>query len=338
MGKHALSHTTDCRPSYDALLVLSFGGPEQPADVIPFLENVLRGRNAPRQRLLAVAEHYYHFGGRSPINDQCRALIAALQPRLDLPIYWGNRNWHPLLEDTLRRMAAGGVGRALVFVTSAYGGYSGCRQYLDDLERARAAVGPGAPVCDKLRHFHNHPGFTGPNAEHVRAALAQAPGAPVLFTAHSIPLEMAETSSYVQQLEETARLVARQADVENYRLVYQSRSGPPRQPWLEPDILAALDQTKQAGAEAVVVSPIGFMSDHMEVLYDLDYEAAGHCASIGLRMVRAGTAGGHPRFLDMICELVEERRQGRAEADPCRQHCCPAPIRPAPAAQGPGAV
>ena len=334
MGKHELSHNGEWVQQYDALLVLSFGGPEQPEDVIPFLENVLRGRNVPRQRLLAVAEHYYHFGGRSPINEQCRALIAALQPKLDLPIYWGNRNWHPMLEDTMRRMAADGVQRALVFVTSAYSSYSACRQYLEDIERARMAVGPGAPVCEKLRHFYNHPGFVGPNAERVRAALAKAPGAAVLFTAHSIPVEMARTSKYVQQLEETARLVAAEAGVESYRLVYQSRSGPPAQPWLGPDILEALEETKRAGYEAVVVSPIGFMSDHMEVLYDLDYEAARHSAEIGLKMVRAGTAGGDPRFIEMICELVEERRQGRMEADPCRQDCCPAPFRPGAPAPG----
>jgi ferrochelatase len=324
-----LSHNEHPKPSYDALLVLSFGGPEQPEDVVPFLENVLSGRNVPRQRLQAVAEHYYHFGGRSPINDQCRALIAALAPRLEMPIYWGNRNWHPMLEDTMRRMTAEGVRRALVFVTSAYSSYSACRQYLEDIERARMAIGPGAPVCDKLRHFFNHPGFVGPNAEAVRAALARVPGAPVLFTAHSIPCAMAETSKYVQQLEETARLVAAEAGVESYRLVYQSRSGPPSQPWLGPDILEALDETKQTGAPAVVVSPIGFMSDHMEVLYDLDYEAASHAKEIGLKMVRAGTASGHPRFLDMIADLVEERRQGRIEADPCCQDCCPAPVRPA---------
>jgi ferrochelatase len=314
-------------PSYDALLVLGFGGPENPEDVIPFLENVLRGRNVPRQRLMAVAEHYYHFGGRSPINDQCRALIAALQPHLDLPIYWGNRNWHPMLEDTMRRMAQDGIQRALVFVTSAYSSYSACRRYLEDLERARMAVGPGAPVCEKLRHFYNHAGFVEPNAAHLRAALAEAPGAPVLFTAHSIPLEMARTSKYVEQLEEAARLISGAAGVSEYRLVYQSRSGPPQQPWLEPDILRALDDTRAGGAEAVVVAPIGFISGHMEVLYDLDYEAVQHCEMIGLKMVRAGTAGTHPRFIEMIVELVAERRAGLISADPCRQDCCPAPFR-----------
>lgn len=317
-------------PSYDALLLLSFGGPEKAEDVIPFLENVLRGRNVPRQRLLAVAEHYYHFGGRSPINDQCRALIAALQPHLDIPIYWGNRNWHPMLEGTLRQMAADGIRRALVFVTSAYSSYSACRQYLDDIERARLAVGPGAPVCEKLRHFYNHAGFIEPNASALREALAKAPDAPVLFTAHSIPLEMARTSRYVEQLEEAARLIAAAAGVSAYRLVYQSRSGPPQQPWLEPDILAALDEVRAAGAEAAVVAPIGFISDHMEVLYDLDYEAAHHCAEIGLKMLRAATVGTHPLFIAMIRSLIEERRAGLIAADPCRQDCCPAPIAPSP--------
>lgn len=317
-------------PSYDAVLVLSFGGPEGPDDVMPFLENVLRGRNVPRARMLEVAEHYHHFGGRSPINDQCRELIEALRTELEsrgprLPVYWGNRNWHPLLTDTMRRMAADGVGRALVFVTSAYSSYSACRQYLDDLDRARLEVGPGAPVCDKLRHFHNHPGFIEPNVEHVRSALAGAPGARLLFTAHSLPLELARTSKYAAQLEETARLVAAGAGVDDYQLVYQSRSGPPQQPWLEPDILTALTAARTSGAESVVVAPIGFISDHMEVIYDLDYEAARHAASIGLRMIRAASAGTHPRFIAMIRELIDERITLGAEADPCLQECCPAP-------------
>lgn len=319
-------------PEYDALLVLSFGGPEKPDDVMPFLENVLRGRNVPRPRMLAVAEHYYLFGGRSPINDQCRALIAALRTELDahgpsLPIYWGNRNWHPMLEDTMRQMAADGVRRALVFVTSAYSSYSACRQYMEDIDRARLAVGPGAPVFDKLRHFHDHPGFIGPNAEHLRAAVAQAPEAPILFTAHSIPEEMARTSKYVAQLEEAARLIAEQAGVADYRLVYQSRSGSPHQPWLGPDILEALAETKQRGAQSVVVAPIGFISDHMEVIYDLDHEARLRAEELGLHMVRAATVGVHRDFIRMIRLLIEERLAAEAAADPCRQECCPAPIR-----------
>lgn len=319
-------------PQYDAILVLSFGGPEKPEDVMPFLENVLRGRNVPRPRMLQVAEHYYHFGGRSPINDQCRALIAALQADLKtqgpkLPIYWGNRNWHPMLEDTMRQMAEDGIQRAIVFITSAYSSYSACRQYMEDIERARQAVGEKAPVCDKLRHFHNHPGFIGPNAGNLRAALEQLPGAQVLFTAHSIPMEMARTSKYVAQLEEAARLIAGQAGQREYRLVYQSRSGAPHQPWLEPDILDALKEVKTAGAERVIIAPIGFISDHMEVLYDLDYEARMKADELGLKMVRAATVGTHPDFIAMIRELISERAAGRLEADPCRQDCCPAPIR-----------
>jgi ferrochelatase len=281
-----------------------------------------------------VAQHYHHFGGRSPINDQCRALIAALRPELAshglrLPIYWGNRNWRPMLTDTVRQMAADGIQRALVFVTAAYSSYSACRQYQEDLDRARMAVGIGAPIFEKLRHFNDHPGFIGPNAEAVQAALAQAPGSAVLFTAHSIPMEMARTSKYVEQLENAAMLIAAGAGGIDYRLVYQSRSGPPRQPWLEPDILTVIQQVKAAGAAGVVVAPIGFISDHMEVLYDLDYEAAALARALGLGFVRAATAGTHPRFVAMIRELIEERIAGLPEADPCRQDCCPAPIRPA---------
>jgi ferrochelatase len=202
--------------------------------------------------------------------------------------------------------------------------------------RARAAAGPLAPQCDKIRHFYNHPGFIEVNAERLREQLALSGPAPVLFTAHSIPLEMARTSRYVEQLEETARLVAEAAGVSQYRLVYQSRSGPPHQPWLGPDILEALDETRAAGAEAVIVAPIGFISDHMEVLYDLDCEAQQHAGQIGLKMFRAGTAGTHPRFIRMIVELVEERRRDAAWAEPCHQLCCPAPVRaPAPAAPPP---
>jgi len=327
-------------PTYDALLMLSFGGPEKPEDVMPFLENVLRGRNVPRARLEAVAQHYYHFGGRSPINDQCRALIAALRPELEshginLPIYWGNRNWHPFLTSTMQQMANDGIQRALVFITSAYSSYSACRQYHEDLDRARMAVGIGAPVFEKLRHFHDHPGFIAPNVEALRTALAQAPGSAVLFTAHSIPLELAHTSKYVAQLERTARLIAEGAGGVSYRLVYQSRSGTPQQPWLEPDILQAIDQAKDDGAPGVIVAPIGFISDHMEVLYDLDYEAAERAKALGLRFVRAATAGTHPRFVAMIRELVEERLAGVPDSDPCLQNCCPAPITQPSTAHGP---
>ena len=236
-------------PPYDSVLVLSFGGPETDADVIPFLDNVLRGRGVPRERMLEVAEHYYHFGGRSPINDQNRELIAALEKELraygpDLPVYWGNRNWHPFLADTVRRMRDDGRRRAVVFATSAFSSYSGCRQYREDLARASAAV-ENAPQLDKLRVFYNHPRFIFAMADRVRAAFDRLPadrraGAHLLYTAHSIPLAMARGSDYMRQLEEASRLVSEQIGRPGWRLVYQSRSGPPGQPWLEPDIAEAL--------------------------------------------------------------------------------------------------
>jgi ferrochelatase len=313
--------------------------------VIPFLENVLRGRNVPRARLEAVAEHYYHFGGKSPINDQCRALIAALREELDsqgmkLPIYWGNRNWHPMVEETMRQMARDRVKRAIVFATSAWSSYSSCRQYQEDIDRAVSATGPGAPVCDKLRHFYKHPGFIETMTERLRASLKELgaerrAAAHVLFTAHSIPVEMANQSRYVQQLETASRLTAEMAGAPLWRLVYQSRSGPPQQPWLEPDIVAVLEEiaADAAASRDVVVSPIGFISDHMEVLYDLDTEAAKRAAELGLNLIRSGTAGTHPRFVRMIRELIEERMNGVPDAEPCLENCCPAPIRrPAPPA------
>jgi ferrochelatase len=321
------------QPGYDALLLLSFGGPDKPEDVMPFLENVLRGRNVPRERTLEVAENYYRFGGKSPINGQNRALIDALRAELQrhgphLPFYWGNRNWHPLLIDTLHQMRGDGVKRALVFVTSAYSSYSACRQYLEDIERARQQLGPGAPVCEKLRHFSNHPGFLEPLTANVRAALGQLPEAHLLFTAHSVPLQMAQGSKYVQQLEEVARYVAAGVGRADYRLVYQSRSGPPQQPWLEPDIRAALSEIAAApGSRNVVVAPIGFISDHMEVLFDLDTQAKEHAAALGLTMLRAATVGTHPRFVTMIRELIEERVSGLRDYSPCADNCCPSPVR-----------
>jgi ferrochelatase len=329
----------------DAVLLVSFGGPDRTEEVIPFLENVLRGRPVPRERMLEVAEHYYHFGGRSPINDQNRALLAALRDLLAeqgpaLPVYWGNRNWHPLLADTMRQMAADGVRRAFAFVTSPYSSYSGCRQYLEDLARAREAAGPGAPEVLKLRVFYNHPGFIEPVAERVCAALEQIPAerraaAALAFTAHSIPIALAETSRYVQQVEEACRLVARQLARPEYRLVYQSRSGAPGQPWLGPDILEYLRDLAAAGARDVVLAPIGFISDHMEVVYDLDTEARALCEQLGLNMARARTVGTDPRFAAMIRELVLERMgaiaERRALGDPgsshdvCPADCCPPP-------------
>jgi ferrochelatase len=323
--------------NFDALLVLSFGGPENAAEVLPFLENVARGRGIPRERLLAVAANYYGMGGRSPINEQCRALIAALRAELDshgvkLPIYWGNRNWHPFLEETMRRMAADGVRRALIFVTSAYSSYSACRQYLEDVDTARAAIGGDAPRFERLPQYCLRPGFVEPLIERVRDALAQIPedrrgAARLLATAHSIPLAMAQTSKYLEQLTEVARRVAAGAGFSGHRLVFQSRSGRPSEPWLEPDVRAALSEEAAAGATDVVVAPIGFIMDHMEVAFDLDTQAREHARALGLNMVRAGTVGTHPKFVGMIRELIEERLSGAAAAWmwPCLENCCPQP-------------
>jgi len=310
--------------AFDAVLLLSFGGPEKSEDVIPFLENVLRGRNVPRERMLAVAEHYYHFGGKSPINDQARALIAALQGELAtrgprLPIYWGNRNWHPFLADTLRQMKADGVRSALAFATSIFSSYSGCRQYLEDIQRARTEV-DGAPEIQKLRTFYKHPLFIEAQADRVRESLGNRP-AQIIFTAHSIPTSMAETSDYQKQLQESCRLVAESLGRADWRLVYQSRSGPASQPWLEPDI-ADVVRGLDRGSDVVVV-PIGFVSDHMEVIYDLDYEARAIAEERGVNMLRAATVGVHPKFVRMIRELIADPRGH----DACPANCCPAPAR-----------
>lgn len=334
--------------NYDAILVVSFGGPESREDVIPFLENVLRGRNVPRERMLAVAEHYYHFDGRSPINQQTRDLIAALEIELaehgpKLPVYWGNRNWHPMLADAVRRMKDDGVRRALAFVTSAYSSYSGCRQYREDITRAQAAVGDRAPAVDKLRVFFNHPGFLDALAERIQDAVQALPDSArqniqVVYTAHSVPTSMAESSDYVRQLEEVRRIISERLGVGNHALVYQSRSGAPGQSWLEPDVLDHLRSLKSRGlASAVVLAPIGFISDHMEVLYDLDVEARQLAKSLSLPMVRAKTVGVHPKFVGMIRELILERMDPNLprltigplgpRSDVCCDDCCPAPLR-----------
>ncbi|HVO99569.1 MAG TPA: ferrochelatase [Bryobacteraceae bacterium] len=302
---------------YDALLILSFGGPEKHQDVIPFLENVLRGKNVPRERMLEVAEHYYHFDGRSPINDQNRALIAALKDVIDIPIYWGNRNWHPLLADTLRQMRDDGVKRAIAFVTSAFGSYSGCRQYAEDVVRARAAV-EGAPEIARIRPFSTHPAFVEAMTDRVRAAIAEVPTGRLIFTAHSIPVSMAQASPYVGELERACEAVAKNVGRDEWRLVYQSRSGPPGQPWLEPDICDVLREMKTDA----VIAPIGFLSDHMEVLYDLDTEARAVCEELGVKMARSGTVETHPAMIRMIAELID------TEPAKCPEGCCPAPVRP----------
>jgi protoporphyrin/coproporphyrin ferrochelatase len=349
-------------PDYDAFLLVSFGGPEGSADVLPFLENVTRGRGVPRQRLAEVARHYDLFGGVSPINQQCRDLLTAIgkdfaAAGIDLPLYWGNRNWHPYLGDTVTRMAAGGVRHAIAFVTSAYGSYSSCRQYLDDIEAARAQAGPGAPRIDKIRHFFNHPGFIGPTTQAARAAIGRLPAAVsddawLVFTAHSVPEVTAAASGpagglYPAQLAEAARLVAEElAGAEGHerqwRLAYQSRSGPPSVPWLGPDVGDLLTELAAGRVPAVVVIPVGFVSDHVEVLFDLDTEAAQLARGLGLPMARAATPGTDPRFVAMITELVAERRGrparpaalGRLPAGPdlCQDDCCRMPAaRPQPA-------
>ncbi|MGH9928475.1 MAG: ferrochelatase [Pyrinomonadaceae bacterium] len=325
---------------YDAILVVSFGGPEGMDDVMPFLENVLRGRNVPRERMLGVAKHYELFGGVSPINGQNRKLIAALRQELEtkgphLPIYFGNRNWHPLLADTLGKMRDDGVKNALAFVTSAYSSYSSCRQYLEDIERARASVGADAPRVDKLRAFFNHPGFIAANVANVQAALKQIPEerraeTQLVFTAHSIPESMAQNCDYEAQLQETSHLVA--DGIEKWRLVFQSRSGSPTQPWLGPDVCDYLRELHAAGIKDVVVAPVGFVSDHMEIIYDLDTEALTLCRELGLNMVRAATAGTHPAFIAMIRELILERLDPQTprrslgtkgtRSDVCSPGCC----------------
>ncbi|MGF0318789.1 ferrochelatase [Nocardia fluminea] len=344
----------------DALLLLSFGGPEGPEDVIPFLENVTRGRGVPAERLAEVAQHYLHFGGVSPINALNQRIIAALEADLadaglDLPVYFGNRNWHPMVEDTVARMTADGVRSALVFPTSAWGGYSGCRQYHEDITRARAAVGAGAPELVKLRQYFDHPLLIESFADAITAAVAQLPadrrdGARLVFTAHSIPIS-ADLSAgppadggrlYSRQVAEAARLCAAATGFAEYDVVWQSRSGPPQVPWLEPDIVDHLDVLHGKGIDAVVVCPVGFVSDHLEVIWDLDNEASTRAAELGMAFARAGTPGADPRFSRMIVELIAERVSDgpvrelgmvpgygcTVDGALCAPGCCELPARP----------
>ncbi|WP_046471216.1 ferrochelatase [Allosalinactinospora lopnorensis] len=338
---------------YDAFLLLSFGGPETDDDVIPFLENVTRGRGIPRERLAEVGEHYFLFGGVSPINQQCRDLIEAVRADfsangVDLPIYWGNRFWDPLLAETVAQMAKDGVRRVVALATSAYCCYSSRRAYLDDIATAREAAGPDAPEIDLIGPFFDHPGFVEPLVEHTREALAGLPadkraGARLLFSAHSIPTAMADASggpgqgygpggAYVAQLRQVARLVSERLGTGNdYELVYQSRSGPPSQPWLEPDINDRIEELAEEGVSAVVVVPYGFVSDHMEVKYDLDHEALDTARGLGIDFVRALAPGTHPRFVSMVRELIAERAEpggqpaGLSALPPCAREssaCC----------------
>jgi ferrochelatase len=364
--------------SYDAILLVSFGGPERQEDVLPFLENVVRGKHAPRERLLQVAQRYDLFDGVSPINAQNRALLTALIGELNtfglpLPVYWGNRNWHPMLVDTVQAMADDGVRHALALVTSAFGSYSSCRQYREDLASARQQVGAEAPQIDKLRLFYNHPGFIEAAAERVAAALDEIPSqrrgqTRLIYTAHSVPVVMAERSPYERQLLEACRLVTERVRIKMERgvtgnmqnrepnasktepfsgqpkaspspipweLVYQSRSGLSPQPWLGPDIRERLRQLHEEGVEDVVVVPIGFLAEHMEVVYDLDVEVGQLCDELGMNMVRAAVIGSHPRFVHMICELIGERIDPASPRlalgsdgpwpDECSAECCREP-------------
>ncbi|MDX6739763.1 ferrochelatase [Actinocorallia sp. A-T 12471] len=292
----------------DALLLVSFGGPEGPEDVMPFLENVTRGRNVPRERLEEVAEHYHRFGGRSPINDQCRELKAAIEKLVDVPVYWGNRNWPPYLADTVAQMKEDGITSAAAFVTSAYSGYSSSGQYQEDIDRARAAV-PGAPEITKIPPYCLEPQFVDAFVSATQKALAQLPEARLVFTAHSVPLAQPGRAEYDTELHEVAvRVHEASGAVPKFDLVYQSRSGPPSQPWLEPDILDHLRTLYSLGVRDVVLVPIGFVSDHMEVIYDLDVEARDLAAELGMRLARAGTPG--VALAPLAAELFERTRRG----------------------------
>jgi ferrochelatase len=349
---------------YDALLIVSFGGPERPEDVMPFLENVTRGRGVPPERLVEVAEHYHRFGGRSPINDRCRELIAAVEADLaahgiELPVYWGNRNWDPFLTETLAKMRADGVRRSAAFVTSAYSSYSGCRQYREDLARAASAV-PDAPQIDRLRQYFNHPGFVDAFVESTSEAIGRLPAdvrgdARLVFVTHSIPVSMAASSgpeggAYESQHRSGAGLVASAAGEQTrlhlgWDLVYCSRSGPPQVPWLEPDVNDHLERLAGDGVPAVVVVPLGFVSDHMEVVFDLDTEAAATAERLGIAFARASTPGAHPSFVAAIRDLVIERAAAErgepvaraavgdlgAAWDMCAAACCPNPREQLPA-------
>ncbi len=371
----AMPATPDPRPPdvspYDALLLVSFGGPERPEDVVPFLENVTRGRQIPRERLEEVGEHYFRFGGRSPINDQNRAFLAALREELvgagiDVPVYWGNRNWDPYLGDALGQMAADGVRRAACFFTSVYSSYSGCRQYREDLAEADASVrarGLEPPALDRLRLPYNHPGFVAANADATLSALSELPapareGARIVFVTHSIPVTMEEGSgpdghAYTRQHRSVAEQVVldvqeRTGRRHEHDLVFCSRSGPPHVPWLEPDVNDHLEALHRRRVPGVVLVPIGFVSDHMEVLYDLDTEARETAEGLGLPMTRAATAGVDPRFVAAVRDLLVERaaaeRGGAPERpavdalgpvhDRCPARCCPNPRAERPALCG----
>ncbi|MEX3515923.1 ferrochelatase [Corynebacterium camporealensis] len=340
---------------YDALLVLSFGGPEGNEEVVPFLENVTRGRGIPRERLVEVGEHYFHFDGKSPLNEQNRALIDNVNAELkkrghNLPIYFGNRNWHPFGAEAVEQMANDGVRNALVFATSAWGGYSACRQYDEDITNLRAHLEEkGLPQIDftKLRHFYDHPKFIAENARSLREAIAKLPegrNTRVLFTAHSVPDAHDEVGGaegdkhiYSRQVADAAKLVAKEAGIEDYDLVWQSRSGDPRVPWLEPDIVDHTEEIHESdGVDAVAVCAIGFITDHMEVVWDLDTELKQAADEKGIAVERAVTVGLSEVFASMVADLIEEQIYDKewestgsvtiqgctVNGEPCAEGCC----------------
>ncbi|MGB9252587.1 MAG: ferrochelatase [Mycobacterium sp.] len=303
---------------FDAVLLLSFGGPEGPEQVRPFLENVTRGRNVPAERLDDVAQHYLHFGGVSPINGINRDLAAQLQAVLDVPVYFGNRNWEPYVEDVVATMRDNGIRRAAVFTTSAWSGYSGCTQYSEDLDRARRAAGPGAPELIKLRRYFDHPLFVEIFADNVVAAARTVPkDARLVFTAHSVPVAADDRLGpklYSRQVRYAAGLVAAAAGYADYDLAWQSRSGPPQVPWLEPDVADHIVALTEAGIRSVIVCPIGFVADHIEVVWDLDTELREQADAAGVALARAGTPNADPRFARLAVDLIDELRCGRAPA------------------------
>lgn len=302
--------------AFDSVLIVSFGGPQGPDDVRPFLANVLRGRRVLPERIEEVAHHYELFGGVSPLAALTLRQAEGLRARLaaagtPLPVYVGMRNWHPFLADTLRQMHDAGSRHAIGFIAAPHHSYSSCQQYRENVDAARVALRQSGADVDVtyVQSWFDHPLFIEANATHVRAALQQLPSevrgqARLVFTAHSIPTSMAEASLYQEQLETSAGLVAEGAGMSDWALVYQSRSGRPGDPWLEPDVCDYLRRERAEGLQAAVLCPIGFVCDHVEVLYDLDHEAGGVCTEVGLPMVRAEAVNDDPLFLDMMADVV----------------------------------
>jgi len=328
---------------FDAILVGSFGGPEGMDDVMPFLRNVLRGRNVPEARMIEVSHHYEQFGGVSPINEQNREFIAALEVELakrgvDLPVYFGNRNWEPFFGDVIEEMKGKGQKKVLTWLTSAFSCYSGCRQYRENITEAAEKISFEDFQSHKIRVFYNHPKFIEVQTLRAQDALNELPeelrdDAHFVFTAHSIPISMAQGARYEAQLNEASRLVAEAMDREKFSLVYQSRSGAPHVPWLEPDVCDYIEELKGKDEKAVVIIPIGFVSDHMEVLFDLDTEAREACEENGIAFARAKAPGAHPVYIDMAADLIIERMTGSVQKpslgthgpshDVCPVSCCP---------------